>query len=154
MSNTTSGNTERTLLNADLACLGKGVKIEGRIYSAQDLQVDGEVDGTIEMPNHKLTVGAHGRIKGEIKVREILVLGTAQGKVQAQEKVEIRSAANFVGDVKTARIILEDGAYFKGSIDVVRAEAAKPGMKPHLLTLEPPRPGSAAASSFQGALPN
>ena len=154
MSNTTFGNTEPTSPTADLASLGKTVKIEGKIYSAQDLQVDGEVEGTIELPDHKLTVGPNGRIKAEIKVREILVLGSTQGNVQAQEKVEIRSAAKFVGNVKTARIILEDGAYFKGSIEIVRTEASKPVGKSQTLSLEPPRSSSATASNFQGALPN
>jgi len=154
VSNTTFGNTEPTSLSADLASLGKTVKVQGKIYSGQDLHLDGEVEGTIELPNHKLTVGPHGRIKAEIKVREILVLGSAEGSVQAQEKVEIRSAAKFVGDVKTARIILEDGAYIKGSIDIVRTEASKPVAKSQTLNLAPPLPSSAMASNFKGALPN
>ena len=154
MSNTTFGNTEPTSLSADLASLGKTVKVQGKIYSGQDLHLDGEVEGTIELPNHKLTVGPHGRIKAEIKVREILVLGSAEGSVQAQEKVEIRSAAKFVGDVKTARIILEDGAYIKGSIDIVRTEASKPVAKSQTLSLAPPRPSSTMASNLEGALPN
>ena len=130
------------------------MKIAGKIYSAQDLQVDAEVEGTIELPNHKLTVGPHGRIKAEIKVREILVLGSAEGSVQAQGKVEIRSGAKFMGDVKTARIILEDGAYIKGSIDIVRTEASKPVAKSQTLNLTPPLASSAMASNFEGALPN
>jgi cytoskeletal protein CcmA (bactofilin family) len=148
------GNTEPTSSSADLACLGKTVRIEGKIYSAQDLQVDGEVEGTIELPDHKLTVGAHGRIRAEIKVREILVLGSAQGSVQAQEKVEIRSGAKFVGDIKTTRMILEDGAYLKGSIDIVRTEASKPVAKTQTLSLVPALPSSAMESNLEGVLLN
>lgn len=154
MSNTTFGNTELNLPNGDLASLGRAVKIEGKIQSAQDLYVDGEVEGTIELPDHKLTVGPNGRIKAEIKAREVLVLGSAQGSVQAQDKLEIHSAAKFVGDVKAARIIVQDGAYFKGSIDILRREVNKPIEKSQALSLEPPRPNSAVASNFQGALPN
>jgi len=124
------------------------VKIEGKIYSAQDLHVDGEVEGTIELPNHKLTIGPNGSIKADIKAREIVVLGSAQGSVQAQDTFEIHSAAKFIGDVKTARIIVEDGAYFKGSIDIVRTEASKPLEKSHTLSLDPPSPGPAVASNL------
>ena len=155
MSNTAFGNTEATSSSVEVASLGKGVKIEGKIYSTQDLQVDGEVAGTIELPNHKLTVGPHGRIKADIKVREILVLGRVEGGLQAQEKVEIRSAAQFVGDIKASRIILEEGAYVKGSIDIVRTETNKPMTKGQILHIEPsqqPRP--VATPNFQGALPN
>jgi len=151
VSNTAFGNAEATSSSVEAASLGKGVKIEGKIYSSQDLHVDGEVVGTIELPNHKLTVGPHGRIKADIKVREILVLGGVEGAVQAQEKVEVRSAAQFVGDIKASRIILEDGAYIKGSIDIVRTETSKPTTKSPILNIEQSRP---TAPNFQGALPN
>jgi cytoskeletal protein CcmA (bactofilin family) len=130
------------------------VRIEGKIYSAQDLLVDGEVAGTIELPNHKLTVGPHGRIKADIKAREILMLGTVEGSVQVQEKVEVRSTTQFVGDIKASRMILEEGAYVKGSIDIVRTETSKPMTKSQVPSIEPPQLHPATTSNFQGALPN
>jgi cytoskeletal protein CcmA (bactofilin family) len=154
VSNTTFGNAEAISSSVEVASLGKGVKVEGKIYSAQDLQVEGEVAGTIELPNHKLTVGPHGRIKADIKVREMLVLGRVEGGVQAQEKVEVRSTAQFVGDIKAARIILEDGAYVKGSIDIVRTEASKQVTKSPILNVEPPHSRPSTAPNFQGTLPN
>ena len=154
MSNTAFGNAEATSSRVEVASLGRGVRIEGKIYSAQDLLVDGEVAGTIELPNHKLTVGPHGRIKADIKAHEILMLGTVEGSVQVQEKVEVRSTTQFVGDIKASRMILEEGAYVKGSIDIVRTETSKPMTTSQVPSIEPPQLHPATTSNFQGALPN
>ena len=104
------------------ATIGKAVKINGQIASQEDLYVDGDVEGTIELMNHKLTVGPNGKVHAGIKAREVVVLGVVQGNVEASDKLEIRKDAKLVGDIKTARIIIEDGAYFKGSIDIVKPE--------------------------------
>jgi cytoskeletal protein CcmA (bactofilin family) len=107
------------------AAVGKSVVVKGQIFSREDLYVDGEVEGTIEVQEHRLTVGPNGKVHANVKAREIIVLGTVHGNMEAGDKIEIRSEAKLVGDLRTARIVIEDGAYFKGSIDVVRAEAAK-----------------------------
>ncbi len=108
------------------AALGKSVVVKGQIYSREDLYLDGEVDGTIEVQDHRLTIGPNGRVRAAIKAREVVVRGTVHGDVFVSEKVEIRRDAKLVGDLKTARIAIEDGAYFKGSIDIIRQEAARP----------------------------
>jgi cytoskeletal protein CcmA (bactofilin family) len=107
------------------ATIGKAVKINGQIHSKEDLYVDGDVEGTVEAPEHKLTVGPNGTVHATIKAREVVALGSIQGNVEAADKIEIRKDAKLVGDIKTARIIIEDGAYFKGSIDIVKPEPAK-----------------------------
>src|SRR5438128_1509450 len=107
------------------ATIGKAVKVVGQIFSREDLFVDGEVEGTVEALEHKLTVGPNGSVKAAIKAREVVALGSVQGNVEATEKIEIRKDAKLVGDIRTARIIIEDGAYFKGSIDIVKPEPAK-----------------------------
>jgi cytoskeletal protein CcmA (bactofilin family) len=112
------------------ALVGKAVKIVGQIYSREDLYVDGEIEGTVEALEHKLTIGPHGTVHAGIKAREVVALGTIQGNVEASEKIEIHKEAKLVGDIRTARIIIEDGAYFKGSIDIVKPEPAKPAPKP------------------------
>ena len=94
----------------------------GQIYSQEDLYVDGEVEGTVEALEHKLTIGPNGAVRAGVKAREVVALGTIQGNVEAHEKIEIRKEAKLVGDIRTARIIIEDGAYFKGSIDIVKPE--------------------------------
>jgi cytoskeletal protein CcmA (bactofilin family) len=108
------------------ATIGKAVKINGQIHSKEDLYVDGDVEGTVEAPEHKLTIGPNGTVHAMIKAREVVALGSIQGNVEAADKIEIRKDAKLIGDIKTARIIIEDGAYFKGSIDIVKPEPARP----------------------------
>ena len=107
------------------AVLGKSVIVKGQIISREDLTIDGEVEGTVELHEHRLTIAANGRVKASVKARELVVLGTIQGDVETSDKIDIRKDAKLVGDIKTARIVIEDGAYFKGNIDIVRPEAAK-----------------------------
>ena len=104
------------------ATIGKAVKVVGQIYSREDLFVDGDLEGTVEAMEHKLTIGPNGTVHAGVKAREVVVLGTIQGDVEATDKIEIRKDAKLVGNIKTARIIIEDGAYFKGSIDIVKPE--------------------------------
>jgi cytoskeletal protein CcmA (bactofilin family) len=120
------------------ASIGKSVTIKGQIFSREDLVVDGEIEGAIELNDHRLTVGPNGRVRAGIKAREIVVLGSIDGNVEALDKIDIRKDAKLVGDIKTARIIIEDGAYFKGSIDIVKNEQPKPAQ---------PRPQAAAAAT-------
>jgi len=84
MTSTPFRNAEPNSPSVDLASLGKAVKIEGKIYSAQDLHVDGEVEGTLELPDHKITIGPNGSMRAEIKAREVIVLGSVQGSVHAR----------------------------------------------------------------------
>src|SRR5215831_16679637 len=107
------------------ATIGKAVKIVGQIYSKEELYVDGDLEGTLEALEHKLTIGPNGTVHATVKAREVVVLGTIQGNVEAAEKIEIKKDAKLVGDIRTARIIIEDGAYFKGSIDIVKPEPVR-----------------------------
>jgi len=106
------------------ATIGKAVKIVGQIHSKEDLYVDGDVDGSIEALEHKITVGPNGTLNAMIKAREVAILGTIRGNVEASDRVEIRKDAKLAGDIQTARITIEDGAYFKGSVDIVKPEPA------------------------------
>lgn len=101
----------------------------GQIFSKEDLYVDGDVEGTIECQDNKLTVGPNGKLQAGVRAREVVVLGQVKGNVEANDRIDIRKDARLVGDIKTARIVIEDGAYFKGSIDIVKAEA-KTGAQP------------------------
>jgi cytoskeletal protein CcmA (bactofilin family) len=116
--------------NRGSASIGKAVKIVGQIFSREDLFVDGDLEGTVEALEHKLTIGPNGTVHAGVKAREVVALGTIQGDVEATDKIEIRKDAKLVGNIKTARIIIEDGAYFKGSIDIVKPEP-KANAKPH-----------------------
>ena len=112
------------------ASIGKAVKIVGQIFSKEDLYIDGDVEGTVEALENKLTIGPHGNAKAGIKAREMVLQGSIQGNVEALERVEIKKDARLVGDVRTARIVIEDGAYFKGSIDIVKPEPVRVAPKP------------------------
>lgn len=123
------------------AAIGKSVTVKGQILSREDLFIDGEVEGSIEVIEHKITVGANGKVNAGIRAKEILVLGSILGNVEALEKIEIRKDAKLVGDIKTARIVIEDGAFFKGSIDIVKPEQPKVAAAPKVST--PAQPASA-----------
>ena len=126
------------------ATIGKSVKVIGQIFTKEDLYVDGDVEGTIESQENKVTVGPNGRVQASIRAREVVILGQVQGNVEASDKVDIRKDAKLVGDITTSRISIEDGALFKGSIDIKKAEP-KPAAAPVVST--PP----AAAASAAGA---
>jgi cytoskeletal protein CcmA (bactofilin family) len=96
--------------------------IKGQIVSREDLVIDGEVEGTVEAHDHRVTVGPNGKVQAGVKAREIVVLGIINGNVEAADKIDIRKEARLVGDIRTSRIVIEDGAYFKGSIDIIKSE--------------------------------
>jgi cytoskeletal protein CcmA (bactofilin family) len=130
------------------ATIGKAVKIIGQIHSKEDLYVDGDVEGTVEAPDNRLTIGPNGSVHATIKAREVVALGSIQGNVEAADRIEIKKEAKLVGDIRTARIVIEDGAYFKGSIDIVKPEPAKVSMpKPAV----PPTAASAPAPAAAGS---
>jgi cytoskeletal protein CcmA (bactofilin family) len=112
------------------AVIGKAMRIKGEIYSQEDLYIDGEIEGTLELKDHCLTIGPNGKARSSIKAREAVVMGLIHGNVEAKDKIAIRKDGKLVGDIKTAGIIIEDGAYFKGSIDIVKPEPGKAAAKP------------------------
>ncbi|HZS51907.1 MAG TPA: polymer-forming cytoskeletal protein [Bryobacterales bacterium] len=125
------------------ATIGKAVKINGQIFTKEDLYVDGDVEGTIESHDNKVTIGPNGRVQAGIRAREVVILGQVQGNVEASDKVDIRKDAKLVGDITTSRISIEDGALFKGSIDIKKAEP-KPAAAP-APAVAPPRPAEPVA---------
>ncbi len=127
-----------------VAAIGKSVIIKGQILSREDLYLDGEMEGTVEVPEHRLTIGPHAKLQAGIRAREVVVLGSVNGNVEAHEKIDIRKDAKLTGDIKTGGIIIEDGAYFKGSIDIVRPSAeAKQAPRPAQQPAAQPQPQAA-----------
>ena len=106
----------------DLACLGSSVTIKGQIVGDEDLQIDGKVEGPISLHGHRLTVGRTAQLNSEVSAREVVVYGKASGNLCARERVEIKKDGEVTGDITTARISIEDGAYFKGRIEIERAK--------------------------------
>ena len=104
--------------------LGATMTVKGEIYSREELYIDGEIQGSIEL-HHRLTVGPNGKIHANVKAKEVVVHGSIHGNVQSAEKIIIREKGSLMGDITTAGIVIEDGAYFKGSIDIVKAEPSR-----------------------------
>lgn len=129
------------------AILGKNVTVKGQIFAREDLTIDGEVEGTVECHEHRLTIGPNARVQAGLKAREIVIQGSIHGNVDATDKIDIRKEAKLVGDIKTSRIVIEDGAYFKGSIDISKPNAtAKPAAAPPASASSQPAQTATAAT--------
>ncbi len=130
------------------AMIGKSVKVNGKIFTKEDLYVDGDVEGTIESQENKVTIGPNGRVQADIGAREVIILGQVQGNVIASDKVDIRKDAKLVGDIVAARISIEDGALFKGSIDIKKPEpkASTPTPAPSPAAAHPAPPVAVGAA--------
>ena len=110
------------------ATIGPAMHIHGEIRTDEELLVDGEIEGSLES-HHLVTVGVNGKVRANIKAREVVIYGAVQGNIEVTEKIAIRDQGSLVGDIKTSGISIDDGAYFKGSIDITRPQpkvAAKP----------------------------
>jgi cytoskeletal protein CcmA (bactofilin family) len=103
------------------AAIGQAMNIKGQIYAREHLMVDGEVEGSVQSES-QLTVGPNGKVRANIKAREVIIFGSVRGNVEVIEKIAIREQGSLVGDIKAAGISIDDGAYFKGSIDIMRPE--------------------------------
>jgi cytoskeletal protein CcmA (bactofilin family) len=130
---TTPREAQKTSTNyadrGDVGHIGKSVVIRGELTGNEDLYLDGEIEGNIDLRDHKLVIGPNGKIKATITARDIVVHGRVEGNVNATERVELKKGCTLVGDVGTQRIVIEDGAFFKGSIDIkenTRTESRKP----------------------------
>jgi cytoskeletal protein CcmA (bactofilin family) len=135
------------------ATIGKAVKVVGQIFTKEDLYVDGDVEGTIESQDNKVTIGPNGRVQASIKARDVIILGQVQGNVETSDKVDIRKDAKLVGDIITSRISIEDGALFKGSIDIKKPEpkSATPAPSPSAARPAEPHPVAAGVPTTAGA---
>jgi cytoskeletal protein CcmA (bactofilin family) len=107
----------------DQATIGKGLLVKGEITGSESLFIDGKVEGSINLPGNRVTVGRNGQVAASINAREIVILGKIRGNVSASDRVEIRAEGSLTGDVTAARISIEDGAFFKGGIDIRKPEA-------------------------------
>jgi len=109
----------------ETASLGKSVIIKGEVSGSEELYIDGQVDGSINLEGNRLTIGPNGRVKANITARSVTIAGKLEGNVRAGDRVDLRQTAVVLGDIATQRIAIEDGAYFKGGVDIQR-EAPKP----------------------------
>lgn len=142
-----------SLRTAELATIGKSVMVKGELSGSEDLYIDGQVDGSIVLRGQTLTVGPNGRVRANVEARNVIVHGRVDGDVQATERVDLRKTAFLSGDILTARISIEDGAFFKGTIDIQKPElGSKVEARPQAVAAVGSRAPAAPAVSIQGSL--
>jgi cytoskeletal protein CcmA (bactofilin family) len=142
---------ERTTVN-----IGKSVVIKGELNGSEDLTIEGQVEGKIELRQNVLTIGANGKIKAQIFAKSVIILGEVTGNVTATDKVDIRDNGSVDGDIAAPRVAIAEGAHFRGSIDMQRTGAkpgeqqkaeAKPAPAPPAPAPQPASSGAAAGAS-------
>ena len=129
---------------ADQATIGKSLVIKGEVTGSESLYIDGRVEGSINLSGNRVTVGRNGVVSANINAREIVVLGKVRGNLTASDRVDIRSDGSLTGDVVAARISIEDGAFFKGGIDIRKAGQKANGEDVKTTTEKPEAVGVAA----------
>ena len=143
-----SQNRERDIVN-----IGKSVVIKGELNGSEDLTIEGQVEGTIQLRDHVLTIGANGRIKAQVFAKAVIVLGEVTGNVTATDKVDIRDNGSVDGDIVAPRVAIAEGAHFRGSVDMQRkgGQAAQAAAKPAAAAAPAPAPAPAAQPARVGA---
>jgi len=109
------------------ARLGPSLHVKGEISGSEDLLIEGSVEGLVQLDERKLTVGATAKLTADIMAREVVVYGTVKGNLRAKDRIEIKKDGSVNGDLTTARIMIEDGAYFKGSIEIDKSGEKESG---------------------------
>jgi len=133
---------------AEFAHIGKSVIIKGELSGSEDLYVDGQVEGSIELSGNRLIIGPHGQVRANVNAKGVIVQGKLEGNIRASERAELTKSAVVVGDIATQRVAIEEGAYFKGKVDIQRETAKADGAKADGTT----KPASiASASAAAGA---
>ena len=126
----------------EFAHVGKSVVIKGELSGNEDLYVDGQVEGNIELQGNALTVGPNGQVHANVNAKNVIIHGKLEGNIRASGHADLRKSSVTVGDIVTQRIAIEDGAYFKGKVElereIVRPDAAKsPSTSPKATALAP-----------------
>ena len=109
---------------AEITIIGKSIVIKGELSCGEDLYIDGQVEGTIDPKGNRLTVGPNGRVKANVNASSVVVQGKLDGNVQASDRVDLKQSAVVTGDIAAQRISIDEGAYFKGRVNIQR-EAPK-----------------------------
>jgi cytoskeletal protein CcmA (bactofilin family) len=126
-----------TTTASDQATIGKSLVIKGEVSGSESLYIDGKVEGSINLSGNRVTIGRNGVVSANISAREIVVLGKVRGNLTASDRVDIRSDGSLTGDVVAARISIEDGAFFKGGIDIRKAGSKPEEVKSVSVVPEP-----------------
>lgn len=134
------------------ATIGKSVFIKGSILSKEDLVIDGNVEGSVEAQENRITIGPNGRVIANVKARDVVVVGQLKGNIEASGRVDIRKGANLIGDIRYAKISIEEGADLRGSLEMIRVETKPEPAKTSESTSKPAaeRPAQQTLSASAG----
>ena len=110
-------------INQTQTVLGRSMIVRGDLTGKEHVLIEGQFEGKLDFPEHCVTIGAQGEVKAQVHARQVVIHGSLTGNVSAGERIEIRRTGRLVGDVVAAGIAIEDGAFFKGSVDLVREGA-------------------------------
>jgi cytoskeletal protein CcmA (bactofilin family) len=116
---------------ADVAHIGKSVIVKGELSGCEDLYLDGEVEGNIDLREQNLVIGPNGRVRANVHAKDVIIHGKVDGNVFGADKVELKKSAVLNGDISTQRIVIEDGAFFKGAIDIRKGEGKAEAGRAH-----------------------
>jgi cytoskeletal protein CcmA (bactofilin family) len=131
----------------DIVNIGKSVVIKGELNGSEDLTIEGQVEGTIQLRDHVLTIGPNGRIKAQVFAKSVIVLGQVAGNVTASEKVDIRDNGSVDGDIVSPRVAIAEGAHFRGSVDMQRKGAPAPAQNQKAAGTQPAAASVVAANA-------
>jgi cytoskeletal protein CcmA (bactofilin family) len=107
--------------------IGKSIVIKGEVHGSEPLYIDGKIEGMINLPKNRVVLGQHAAVVAEVTGGEVVVSGTFRGNILAEDRLELRSEGSITGNVFASRIIIEEGALCKGSIDIRKQEPKQPG---------------------------
>ena len=110
------------MASGEFAHIGRSVRIKGELSGSEDIYIDGHVEGSIQLNGNSLTIGPNGSVRANVAARNVVVGGSLDGNIQAGERTEFRKTAVVNGDVQTQRIAIEEGAFFKGKLEIQKAE--------------------------------
>ncbi len=129
-----------------MANIGKSIVFKGDLTGDEDLEIEGQIEGRIDLPKNQLTIGANGRVKAEINAKAVVIIGQVTGDVNATERLEIQSSGVVKGDIRSPRLLIQEGAVVNGAVEMSKqGEAARPEA--------PPAPRAAAPASAQALHP-
>jgi cytoskeletal protein CcmA (bactofilin family) len=138
--------------SVEQATIGRSLVIKGELTGAESLYVDGRIEGSVNVPEHRVTVGRNGIVAANVTAREVVIMGKVKGNIQCTDRLDIRSEGSLTGDVITQRISVEDGAILKGSVQVRSADAKQaPGQGKSVESARPngetPKPAASAVGA-------
>src|SRR5438309_8691672 len=129
------------------AMIGRSLSIKGEVSGSESLYIDGRIEGSISIPDNRVTIGRNGTVAANITAREVVIMGKVQGNVTCSDRLDIRSEGSLTGDVTTQRISVEDGAIMKGSIEVKAADQKNSKQQSQNKPVEVPKHEQAKAAA-------